>query len=85
MRRYSTALQIKPDQESVQLHPGDSVLVFSDGLLDLYDGTFSSLDRVVAAVRDGVDVHHVTDRFAVLSRRVGVRDDVTAVAVRRTA
>jgi hypothetical protein len=72
-------------EESVQLQPGDSVLVFSDGLLDLYDGTLSSLDRVVAAVQDGVDVRHVTDRFAVLSRRIGVRDDVTAVAIRRTA
>ncbi|MGK5115467.1 PP2C family protein-serine/threonine phosphatase [Geodermatophilus sp. CPCC 205506] len=72
-------------EEVVQLQPGDSVLVFSDGLLDLYDGTLSSLDRVAAAVRDGVDVQHVIDRFAVLSRRVGVRDDVTAVAIRRTA
>jgi hypothetical protein len=72
-------------EQSVDLGPGDTVLVFSDGLLDLYDGTLSSLDQVVAAVVDGVDVRHVIDRFVVLARRVGVRDDVTAVAVRRTA
>ena len=72
-------------EETVQLQPGDSVLVFSDGLLDLYDGTLASLDRIAAAVEDGVDVRHVTDRFAVLARRIGVRDDVTAVAIRRTA
>ena len=61
------------------------MLAFSDGLLDLYDGTLSSLDQIVAAVVDGVDVSHVIDRFAVLARRVGVRDDVTVVALRRTA
>ena len=72
-------------EQSVGLWPGDTVLAFSDGLLDLYDGTLSSLDQVVGAVRDGVDARHVVERFAVLARRVGVRDDVTAVAVRRTA
>jgi stage II sporulation SpoE-like protein/GAF domain-containing protein len=82
-------LGVFPDGEwveaSVDLRPGDTVLAFSDGLLDLYDGTLSSLDRIVAAVVDGVDVSHVIDRFAVLARRVGVRDDVTVVALRRTA
>jgi hypothetical protein len=72
-------------EETIRLEPGDSALVFSDGLLDLYDGTLASLDQVIAAVQDGVDVQHVTDRFAVLARRLGVRDDVTAVAIRRTA
>ena len=72
-------------ESAIELQPGDSVLVFSDGLLDLYDGTVSSLDEIVAVVRDGVDVQNVVDRFAVLSRRVGVRDDVTAVAIRRTS
>jgi serine phosphatase RsbU (regulator of sigma subunit) len=72
-------------EQTVSLEPGDTVLVFSDGLLDLYDGTLASLDQIVAAVRDGVDARQVIDRFAVLARRVGVRDDVTALAVRRTA
>jgi hypothetical protein len=72
-------------EASVDLRPGDTVLAFSDGLLDLYDGTLSSLDQIIAAVSDGVDVSHVIDRFAVLARRVGVRDDVTVVALRREA
>jgi serine phosphatase RsbU (regulator of sigma subunit) len=72
-------------EQSISLLPGDTVLAFSDGLLDLYDGTLSSLEEIIAAVLDGVDARQVIDRFAVLARRVGVRDDVTAVAIRRTA
>jgi len=62
------------------------VLAFSDGLLDLYDGTLDSLEQIAEVVRDCVDATHVVDRFAVLARRLGVRvDDVTVVAVRRDA
>jgi stage II sporulation SpoE-like protein/GAF domain-containing protein len=68
----------------VHLEPGDTVLAFSDGLLDLYDGTLDSLDQIAEVVRDCVDATHLVDRFTVLARRLGVRvDDVTVVAVRR--
>ncbi|WP_222272022.1 PP2C family protein-serine/threonine phosphatase [Modestobacter marinus] len=69
----------------VDLAPGDTVVAFSDGLLDLFDGTTDSLPQIAAAVWDCVDAAHVVDRFTVLARRVGIRtDDVTLVAIRRT-
>jgi serine phosphatase RsbU (regulator of sigma subunit) len=82
-------LGVLPDQtwteQVVHLEPGDTVLAFSDGLLDLYDGTLDSLEQIAEVVRDCVDATHLVDRFTVLARRLGVRvDDVTAVAVRRT-
>jgi hypothetical protein len=68
----------------VDLAPGDTVVAFSDGLLDLFDGTTDSLPQIAAAVWDCVDAAHVVDRFTVLARRVGIRtDDVTLVAIRR--
>lgn len=71
-------------EEVVQLEPGDTALAFSDGLLDLYDGTLASLEQVAEVVRDCVDAPHVVDRFTVLARRLGVRvDDVTVIAIRR--
>jgi sigma-B regulation protein RsbU (phosphoserine phosphatase) len=72
------------DESVVHLEPGDTVLAFSDGLLDLYDGTLDSLEQIAEVVRDCVDATHLIDRFTVLARRLGVRvDDVTVVAVRR--
>ena len=72
------------DEAVVHLEPGDTALAFSDGLLDLYDGTLDSLEQIAEVVRDCVDATHVVDRFTVLARRLGVRvDDVTVVAVRR--
>ncbi|WP_369139221.1 PP2C family protein-serine/threonine phosphatase [Modestobacter versicolor] len=73
-------------EAAVQLEPGDTALAFSDGLLDLYDGTLDSLDQIAEVVRDCVDATHLVDRFTVLATRLGVRlDDVTVVAVRRTS
>jgi hypothetical protein len=70
----------------VELAPGDTVVAFSDGLLDLFDGTTDSLPEIAAGVWDCVDAAHVVDRFTVLARRVGIRaDDVTMLAIRRTA
>ncbi|WP_218938415.1 PP2C family protein-serine/threonine phosphatase [Modestobacter altitudinis] len=82
-------LGVLPDQtwteQVVQLQPGDTAIAFSDGLLDLYDGTLDSLEQIADVVRDCVDATHLVDRFTVLARRLGVRvDDVTVVAVRRT-
>jgi stage II sporulation SpoE-like protein/GAF domain-containing protein len=72
------------NEEVVDLRPGDTALAFSDGLLDLYDGTLASLDQIAEVVRDCVDATHVVDRFSVLARRLGVRvDDVTVIAIRR--
>lgn len=71
-------------EEVVDLRPGDTALAFSDGLLDLYDGTLASLGQIAEVVRDCVDATHVVDRFTVLARRLGVRvDDVTVIAIRR--
>jgi sigma-B regulation protein RsbU (phosphoserine phosphatase) len=69
--------------ESVDLHPGDALVAFTDGLLDLFDGTLDSVPHITALVRASADA----DQFLCSIRRLAVRgadDDVTVLMVTRT-
>jgi serine phosphatase RsbU (regulator of sigma subunit) len=78
------------DQEwpetTLRMEKGDVVLAFSDGILELYDGTLAALDRVVAAVRAAASAEDLVAHFGRLAGSLTVLpDDVTVVAIRRTA
>jgi serine phosphatase RsbU (regulator of sigma subunit) len=73
-------------QESlVHLDPGDTLLVFSDGVLDLYDGSLEGLDDFVAIARAAEGAQDIVDHISALARRSAPPDDVTLVAIRRDA
>jgi serine phosphatase RsbU (regulator of sigma subunit) len=82
-------LGVLPDvqwrERRVVLAPGDLVLAFSDGLLDLHPGTLDeALDQVAAAAAGAASAQEIVDRFAARARRAGLlEDDVTVVAIRR--
>jgi hypothetical protein len=65
------------------LEPGDSFVVFSDGVLDLYDGSLRALDEVVSVVRDAPTARAVADQVATRTRRSRPPDDVTVICLRR--
>jgi serine phosphatase RsbU (regulator of sigma subunit) len=70
------------DQEDV-LHPGDTLLCVSDGLLDLIGGTEQALGSLAAMARSHSTAADLIGAIRRLTE-VGVAvDDVTAVAVRR--
>jgi serine phosphatase RsbU (regulator of sigma subunit) len=72
-------------EQQVELRPGDVVVAFSDGLLDLYDGTLSALDRVVDVVGQCGCAQEVVDRLTALARRTDLlEDDVTVLVIRRS-
>jgi hypothetical protein len=72
-------------ERSLRMAPGDVVVAFSDGVLDLYDGTLNALDEVAAAVRTLDSADEIVTHFAALARAMDVLpDDVTVVAIRRT-
>jgi serine phosphatase RsbU (regulator of sigma subunit) len=81
-------LGVVPDdtwpEDDLQLGPGDVVLAFSDGLLELYGETLDALEEIAATARGAADAEEVVDRFVRRARsRSALPDDVTVVALRR--
>ncbi|MCU1406024.1 MAG: protein phosphatase [Glaciihabitans sp.] len=73
------------EERSTILQPGDILVSFTDGLLNLFDGTIDSFDRVVELVRASSTPQEVIDRVVGLNRRGRARDDLTIVAISCTA
>jgi sigma-B regulation protein RsbU (phosphoserine phosphatase) len=68
------------------LAPGDTILLVSDGVLDLWGGSVEGLREAIALCvnRDGISPQAFVDELcAVASSRHDLDDDVTAVALRR--
>jgi Stage II sporulation protein E (SpoIIE)/GAF domain len=73
-------------ERALRLAPGDMIVAFSDGLLELYDGTLTALDEVAGVVGAAATSDEVVSHFARLAGALAVLpDDVTIVAIRRTA
>ena len=70
---------------SSMLEPGDTLLSFSDGLLNLFDGTLASLERIADLARGAEGPQALIDKVSAMNRRAKARDDLTVVAVSRTA
>jgi hypothetical protein len=74
------------DDGGVVMRPGDTVVAFSDGLLDLYDGTLAALDRIVEVVSECGGAQEVVDRLTAMTRGAGLLDDdVTVLTIRRSS
>lgn len=70
----------------IVLAPGDVLVTFSDGVLDVLDGTLASVDRVVDAVRGATSAQDAVDRVLALVPPGTERpDDLTVLALRRSA
>jgi hypothetical protein len=67
------------------LEPGDTLIPFSDGLLDLYDGTLAALDEIVEVVRAPTTSAGTVATFAERARTVPLLADDVAVVVTRRA
>ncbi|MET1021257.1 MAG: SpoIIE family protein phosphatase, partial [Arthrobacter sp.] len=69
----------------VHLNPGDMIVSFSDGVLDLYDGTLAAIDEIALLAAAAGSATALVD--AVRRRAAGRTnpDDVTVLAVRRNA
>ena len=70
--------------QTLTLGAGDRLLVFSDGVLDLFDGSLSSIDQAAAIVApdgEGLDLFEAVERIARMAREGDREDDVTVVAV----
>jgi hypothetical protein len=82
-------LGIQPDEKrmeiAMQLLPGDVAFIFSDGVLDLYDGTLASVDMIARDARAVADqgAGAIIDYFVERAAGMTLTDDVTVTAYRR--
>lgn len=70
-------------EHETTIGPGDRLLLFSDGLLDLFDEDADVWHEIAELVRAAVDVADLMAGITRLTHQVGAIDDVTAVAVFR--
>lgn len=86
LRSTAPPLGIDPETEwtvqTAQLDPGDTLIVVSDGVLDLYDGTLASLDNLVTLALLAQDPWEIIDAIRARARGTSA-DDVTMLIVRR--
>lgn len=72
-------------ESRVELQPGDALLTFSDGLVDLMGDDVGGLRNLLALVRASSSMHDLVDRVSAISRRERLLDDVTIIALQRRA
>lgn len=72
-------------EQHAQMHPGDRLVVFSDGLLDVVGDEPGWVDRVTALVRKYDDPAELVAEVTEQSRLLSSIDDVTIVVVSRAA
>ena len=70
-------------RQSIDLAPGDTLVSFSDGVLDLYDGSLSAIEEIATITRNASTAHAMSEVLAALARKRRNDDDVTIVALRR--
>ncbi|WP_414172891.1 SpoIIE family protein phosphatase [Clavibacter tessellarius] len=70
---------------ALRLDPGDLIVTFSDGVLDLYDGTLAAVDRVADMARESTSAEEPVERITALAAGQSNPDDVTVLVLRREA
>ena len=70
-------------QSAIALAPGDSLVVVSDGVLDLFDSVEQFTDAVLSAAHGQVSAQSASSAIMALAPAETAEDDVTVVVVRR--
>lgn len=61
------------------------IVSFSDGVLDLYDGTLTAIDEIALLATAATSATDIVNAVQKLAAQTHNPDDVTILAVRRTA
>ena len=70
-------------RQRIELAPGDTLVCFSDGVLDLYDGTLAAIAEIATITHASTSAHAVAEAVAAIARQQQNDDDVTIMALRR--
>ncbi|MET1089393.1 MAG: SpoIIE family protein phosphatase [Arthrobacter sp.] len=68
----------------IRLNHGDMIVSFSDGVLDLYDGTLNAIAEVADLARTAASAQDVVNAIQRLAAGTSNPDDVTVLAIRRS-
>lgn len=68
-----------------RLDPGDTLLVVSDGILDLFLDTWSAVRAAVSLSKDVRDAREMVEAITSIGGSGTLDDDITAVVIRRQA
>jgi serine phosphatase RsbU (regulator of sigma subunit) len=74
--------QQRRDQHTV-LAPGDTLVSFTDGLLDLYGGTQDALNRIATEAAAGSSPQEVLELIRSAAAQAEPEDDLSAIALTR--
>jgi sigma-B regulation protein RsbU (phosphoserine phosphatase) len=66
------------------LHPGDTLIIVSDGVLELHDGGLEALHLVAELVRTATSLEAFTATLSNAAHWANAPDDVTVLAIRRS-
>ncbi len=72
------------EEQTATLDLGDTLVVVSDGVLDLFDGTIASLDEVAKVTRASASAQAIVDTLIAIAIGATAPDDVTVLVVRRS-
>jgi hypothetical protein len=78
-----TGLESTWGLHSISLAPGDTFVSFSDGVLDLFDGSLASMENVAQIFAEADSATVAVSTIRDLAKSAAGADDVTVVAVRR--
>jgi serine phosphatase RsbU (regulator of sigma subunit) len=73
------------DSHEARLHPGDTLIVVSDGLLDAFPDPAEAVRAAVELSASVSSAEEMADRILAAGAAVPLGDDLTAVVVRRSA
>ncbi len=71
------------ESHEILLNPGDMIVSFSDGVLDLYDGTLAAINNVAQLALSASSAKDVVDFITAKATENSNPDDVTVLAIRR--
>jgi serine phosphatase RsbU (regulator of sigma subunit) len=72
-------------ERHVDLQPGDTLISVSDGVLDFFDSALEVLDAASVLARGSDSAQQATASITRFARSRRIKDDITAIVVRRSA
>lgn len=71
------------ESHEILLNPGDMIVSFSDGVLDLYDGTLAAINNVARLALSASSAQDIVDSITAEATKNSNPDDITVLAIRR--